>query len=183
MGAYEPRVCSDEAAWLAAHRLGQFSYASLAAEALIPIERATKLVRAWVRLRAVEELGKIGGNKLQFRVALSDLPQVRRHRESPTVNMWNTMRALKSAFTPTDIAAISTTDAVSVASADAQGYCQMLVRAGYLRVARKASPSKSREAVYRLIRDTGPRPPRERRVRAVWDDNLSTFTHLPEDRP
>ncbi|MDP2064178.1 MAG: hypothetical protein Q8Q63_03405 [Phaeovulum sp.] len=35
-----------------------------------------------------------------------------------------------------------------------------------------------REAIYRLIRNTGPRPPRERRVRAVWDDNLGELVLL-----
>jgi hypothetical protein len=41
----------------------------------------------------------------------------------------------------------------------------------------KALPGR-REAIYRLVRDTGPRPPRERRVRAVWDENLGEYTYI-----
>jgi len=180
MGAHEDRLASDEAAWNAALRLGKFSYAALAAEAAIPIVRATRLTRGWVRLGAVEEMGKVGSNKLMFRVVAEALPAtVTPSRQSPDANMWLAMRKLGGAFTPTDIATHASTDAVGVSRADAQSFCQMLVRAGYLRVQRKAVPDK-REAIYRLIKNTGPKPPRERRVRAIWDPNLAEFTHLPE---
>ena len=42
----------------------------------------------------------------------------------------------------------------------------------------KARPGV-RAARYRLVRDTGPRAPRERRVRALWDDNERRYAHVP----
>ncbi|WP_323036224.1 hypothetical protein [Pararhodobacter sp.] len=180
MGSHEERLASDQSAWNAAVRLGTFSYRALAAEASIPIERATRLTRGWVRLGSVAGLGKGGGKKLMFRVTAESFPASSiSRRQSPDGNMWLAMRKLGGAFTPTDIAAHATTEAVSVSREDAQAFCQMLVRAGYLRVQRKAAPPR-REAVYRLIKNTGPMPPRERRVRAIWDPNLAEFTHMPE---
>lgn len=179
MGVHAQRLASDQSAWNAARRMAQFSYTALSAEAGIPVARATKLVRGWVRAGVVEELGKAGTNKLMFRVCRAlDVPPAMPRAQTAEGNMWRAIRGLRNAFSPTDIATHATTDVVKIASVDAQVFCQMLVRAGYLRVARKAAPPR-REAIYRLVRDTGPKPPRERRVRAVWDDNLAEFTHLP----
>lgn len=81
------------------------------------------------------------------------------------------------AFSAIDLAAHSNTPEVAVTPEAAREYCQMLTRAGYLRVERAAIPGR-REAVYRLIKNTGPRPPMERRVRAVFDENLGEIVHV-----
>ena len=80
------------------------------------------------------------------------------------------MRQMKSGFTPRDLAAHATTEDKLVTPEDAQEYCRALLGAGYLGVNRKAVPGKT-EPIYRLIQNTGPRAPREKRVRAVIDDN------------
>ena len=46
-----------------------------------------------------------------------------------------------------------------------------------MRVTRKAKPGVN-EAFYRLIRDTGPRAPVEKRVRAIYDPNEERLTHV-----
>ncbi len=97
-------------------------------------------------------------------------------RETKQGNMWRAIRGLPS-FTALDVAAHACTETCPVEERDALDYCQALVRAGYLRVLRKARPGH-RPATYKLVRNTGPRPPRERRVRGVWDDNLGEFTHV-----
>lgn len=178
MAAHEDRIATDEAAYAAALRLGVFSYAALAAEAGIPLERATDLVRGWVACARAQALGKGAHRRLQFQIVVDGTPVLARPEQTTLGNLWRVMRGLAS-FTPTDLAAHASTDSVRVSRADAAAYAQTLVRAGYLRVLRKAVPER-REAVYKLIRNTGPRPPRERRVRAIWDDNLGQFTHLPE---
>jgi len=174
----------QQIAWTAACRLGEFDYRALAAEAEIGYETVGTWVRRWERLGKVERLGKQDGNTQRFRVAEIDHSapvQKLIKGQTGTGNMWRSMRHLRKAFTPTDVAAHATTDVVGVSAAEAQLYCQMLARAGYLRVVRKALPPR-REAVYQLIKDTGPRPPRERRVRVVWDDNLAEISHMPGDQ-
>jgi len=84
-------------------------------------------------------------------------------------NMWRSMRMM-SEFSPRDIAAHSSTDAVNVSEDTAKKYCGHLLKAGYLRVLVRAVPGK-RQARYRLIKDTGPLPPKVQRVKRVFDPN------------
>jgi len=166
----------DEAAWAVALRYGEFGYGELAADAGIGMDRAARLAAKWVALGLCEVSREArGGVRKLFRVLPDATVPAPRRRTVPE-NLWASMRGLKS-FTPTDLAAHSSTPEVPVTRAAAQSYCQVLLRAGYLRVERTAVPGR-RDAIYRLIRATGPRPPRERRVRAVWDDNLREYTHI-----
>lgn len=100
---------------------------------------------------------------------------------SGTRNMWRTMRMLAE-FSPRDVAAHATTDEVAVSEATAKAYCKALYAAGYLRVLQKAVPKKSRQAVYRLIRNTGPHAPQVQRVKQVFDRNTQEVFGA-EDRP
>lgn len=97
-------------------------------------------------------------------------------RQTAHGNMWRSMRMMRQ-FSPTDLAIHSTTDEVDVPEQAAKEYCRMLCRAKYLRVIEKALPGR-REPRYRLINNTGPKPPREKRVRAVFDENLDDYTHV-----
>jgi hypothetical protein len=91
-------------------------------------------------------------------------------------NLWRSMRLLKE-FSPTDLMAMSSTDLIPVNLQDARIYCQLLLKAEYLRVREKAITGR-REASYRLIRDTGYLPPVERRLRAVIDQNDGKVSYL-----
>lgn len=96
---------------------------------------------------------------------------------SPEGNMWFVMRRL-NAFTPLDLAAHANTDDVTVTLQAARDYCRLLMTAGYLRVLERAKPGV-REAVYKLINETGPKPPRSSRMRGVLDPNEGRF--IPSD--
>lgn len=171
----ETRAAVLDAAWALALRLGSFGYAEISAGLHISMDRASEIVRGWEAEKAVQRTAGGVGLRNQFQV-------VEGFRRPPLVNgsvplnLWTAMRGLRS-FTPTDLASHSTTEDVQVSLAAAQGYCQALLRAKYLRVERTAIPGK-REAIYRLIQMTGPRPPRERRVKAVFDDNLGKIVHV-----
>ena len=84
-------------------------------------------------------------------------------------NMWRTMRMIGQ-FSPRDIAAHATTDIVSVTDTTAKAYCTKLLKAGFLKVVSKAQPP-TKQAVYRLIRNTGPQPPMIQRTQQVFDPN------------
>lgn len=165
--------------WTAAVRLRVFTYKQLSAASNRNVKGINKLVLDW------ENAGKVArivdpGERLQFRIVdpeAGEVPPPR--RQSPDGNMWNAMRRFAS-FKPTDLAALATTDQVKVSPEDAATFCRMLAGASYLRVLEKAVPGK-REATYRLIRDTGPRPPRQMRITVVFDDNLDVVTHMPKE--
>lgn len=92
------------------------------------------------------------------------------------VNMWRTARRLKD-FSATDLVAWSSTEETPVDHKAARRFCELLLRGGYVRVTRKAKPGVN-EAFYRMIRDTGPRAPVEKRVRAIYDPNEERLTHV-----
>jgi hypothetical protein len=167
-----------EAAWALALRLTQFGYAEIAAEMKISIDQATRIVRGWDAQGALELLQSGPGQRKLWKVRPgSDRPAPAPRGRSAEENLWTAMRGLRS-FTPTDLAAHASTDLVCVVTADAQAYCRVLLAGGYLRVERKASPARHQEAIYRLIRNTGPRPPRATRVSAVVDDNTHSVVLL-----
>ncbi len=172
----DARQALDDAAWAAARRMERFGYAEISHRMQIGMKRASGIVRRWESEGRVRVVQQGPGLRRLFAPDADWQPPAPRMRGSVPENLWTSMRGLKS-FTPTDLAAHSTTIAVKVSTAAAQAYCQALLRAGYLRVERKAVPGR-REAIYRLVKSTGPKPPRERRVRAVIDDNLGEIVHI-----
>lgn len=94
-----------------------------------------------------------------------------------TENMWRSMRGLP-AFSPHDLVIHSTTPDVTVSEATAKAYCKMLLQTGFLKVVRKAAPMRGEQAIYRLIRKTGPKPPQIQRVKHVYDPNTGKV-HVP----
>jgi hypothetical protein len=174
--------------WDAARTLGEFTYDQLATAADIPYGRVTLLVRTWESLGAVETVGVDADRRTRIRVinpeafvlAVEAAPPVGK-KPTPEGNMWQAMRGLVT-FTPRDVASHASTPEQPVTHEDAQAYCRALFRAGYFKVVRKAV-SGVREATYRLIRNTGPQAPRERRLTIVYDHNLAAPTYIPEVKP
>lgn len=72
-------------------------------------------------------------------------------------NIWQSMR-MSDRFTARDIALLSSNDMITVKERTVKDYCKHLLAAGYLRVLRKARGGHS-PAIYKLIQNTGPRPP------------------------
>lgn len=172
------REAVAEAAWALALRLPWFGYAEIAAEMKISLEQATRIVRGWVAQGALELLQSGSGLRKLWKVRPGcDRPSLTPRGRSAEENLWTAMRGLRS-FTPTDLAAHANTDLVFLTTADAQAYCRVLLAGGYLRVERKASPARKREAIYRLVRNSGPRAPRATRVSAVVDDNTNAVILL-----
>jgi hypothetical protein len=163
------RAAIEEAAWALALRLPQFGYVEISTQLAIGAEFATAIVRGWVKAGLLDIVRDGHRVRRLWKVregAERPLPKVAR---TPEDNLWTAMRKLRS-FTARDLSAHATTDRVIAPMDLAHGYCRSLLAADYLRVERKSGPG-GREAIYRLCRDTGPLPPRERRVRAVVDEN------------
>jgi hypothetical protein len=164
------RPADAQAAWAAASRMDRFGYGELQQACKISYDAAVRCIRGWQRqgLIAPAGLGK-SRRKLWAVRPGATLPPPPENRQTPAWNMWKAMRGLR-AFAPIDIAAHACTARVAVTEADAERYCRQLARAGYLRAVRQDG-----RAAYRLIRDTGPRPPRPCRVAAVWDPNSGDY--------
>jgi hypothetical protein len=88
--------------------------------------------------------------------------------------MWRTLRILRADTNARELAAHASTPQIQVRETAANDYLQNLHRAGYLHRV-KPGHGVGRggiQARYRLIRDTGPRPPMVCRADAVYDPNL-----------
>lgn len=158
-----------DAAFAFAATQAAFGYADIALKMGVTEDHARKIVRAWNKDGLLELLRSGHRIRSLWKVRDSARTALAAKSRSPAQNMWTAMRQMKS-FSPRDLAAHATTEETEVTLDAAQDYCRALLGAGYLAVARKAVPGKV-PAIYRLTRDTGPRPPREKRVRAVIDDN------------
>ncbi len=138
-------------------------------------EKLIRIVRSEIKKRFYRVTGKHAPLPPSFRTDMSAVPN-----QTIQGNLWRTMRMMKQ-FSPVDLAIHSTTDEVDVTDQAAKEYCRMLLRAGYLRVVEKAIPGR-RDPLYRLINNTGPKPPVEKRIRAVYDSNRDEFTHIAGGR-
>ena len=171
------RAVSGALGWNAAMVLVEFTATALADAADLSVHQVNYFVKVWIKDGLVIRLDDGPTELVRYRVLYPGevRPQIAA-AETPTANMWTAMRGLRS-FSPRDIAAHAGTLKTTVTLEMAQSYCQMLVRASYLRVLDKAIPGR-RDAVYRLIQNSGPRPPVERRVRVVIDENLQKIVHI-----
>ncbi|WP_149589797.1 hypothetical protein [Tabrizicola flagellatus] len=154
-----------------ASTLPSFGYADIALKMSVSEDHARKIVRAWRRDGLLEEVRSGHRIRSLWRVRPEARSLTASASRSPEQNMWTAMRQFGGGFTPRDLAVHATTAATEVTVQMAQDYCRALLGAGYLAVTRKAVPGKM-PAIYRLTKNTGPRAPRERRVRAVVDDNI-----------
>lgn len=166
---------TEAIAWSTARRLGEFTARQLAAEAGVSVDTVRRYLRRWTLARRVTRQGE--GKTLRY-LANPEPPEAPPREQSPERNMWTAMRLI-GAFGARDLALQATTDSLGVSEDAAARYIRALLAAGYLRVVQQAVPGR-RPAVYRLIRNTGPQPPRECRVTAVWDQNLAGWARFPE---
>lgn len=83
--------------------------------------------------------------------------------------MWRTMRMINK-FSYKDLVVTASPEA-PIKEQDAKDYCKHLSKAGYLVCLEEGKPGKP--AVYRLARNTGPKPPMIQRVKHVYDPNLN----------
>ena len=167
-----------EVAWARATALRTFSITDLASELRSDASTIGPFVRDWEGRGWVERVGP-GVAHVSFRVIAGPQPEPSTGGSRET-NMWRAMRGL-GGFTPIDIAAHADTGTVRVTVEDARAYIGVLFRHDYLRCTRKADPSKGREASYKLIRNTGPKAPILKRIRAVIDPNTGEH-HIREGK-
>ncbi|MGV8987617.1 MAG: hypothetical protein ACOH2H_15205 [Cypionkella sp.] len=162
-------------AWTYALRAGVFGYAELSAELSISMEAARDIIQAWI----AEGRTKVRSGGSQAGRKMFELTQAYREPTDRTSKvaqqMWTAMRGLKT-FTPVDLQAHCVPD-LRVDLVEANTYAQALLRGGYLNVVRTAVPGV-RDATYKLIRNTGPRAPREKRVQAIWDPNDAAYSFI-----
>lgn len=84
---------------------------------------------------------------------------------------WKLMRVMRT-FTLSDLATLGETDYANI-----KHYVQCLIVAGYVRVEgkRQQEGRKGRDNVLRLIKNTGPKPPIQKALRFLYDQNSGEY--------
>lgn len=118
-----------------------------------------------------------------------EAPRVRRDGSEVTQGlaqeqMWRTLRMLSCDTNARELAAIASTEKITVAESAAADYLQVLFHAEYLDQIKPGSPGV--QARYRLAktRNTGPLPPMVCRTRVLYDQNLGAVVwaaHVTEE--
>jgi len=160
--------------WQVAQAHGSFTVHELSGAAKRSVDYVRAELRGWQADGFVEKAGKRGMSILWRVTEAPGAPVTATGSRTPEERMWFALRKAGGVFSAADLAMWTNTDEVPVSVDDAQAYCRLLLRAGYVRCEIKAD-GRGRMASYRLIQNTGPRAPVERRVRAVWDPNTEDF--------
>ena len=180
MADHLTKIARREQLWTLAKIHQEFTAHDLSAAARRSLEYVREAFKEWVKCGFLEQSGK-RGSRVVYRVTSKAGNPSDAEEESvqsgPFEKMWFAIRHAGGPFTYRDIAMMANSEATPVTEQEAQTFCQMLANSGYLRADVKAD-GRGRLAIYRLIQNTGPIPPRERRVRGVWDENKQAFTHI-----
>lgn len=115
----------------------------------------------------------------------AEAPRVKRDGSPVTMGlaqeqMWRTLRTLKGDTNARELAAYASTEQIPVAESAAKDYLANLYNANYLQ---RTSEGKGRgkggiQARFRLISNTGPRPPMVQRTDALYDPNLGAVVWI-----
>lgn len=88
--------------------------------------------------------------------------------------IWKVIRGLNSEFTVDDVMVITEEKRSTVSV-----YLSVLLRAGYLRkTGTRRTVRGGGQSLYRLIKNTGPKPPMQRRC--LYDPNLDNLTEVKD---
>jgi hypothetical protein len=162
-------------AWAFAQRASVFGYAEVQVEISISAETSQKIVRRWLEEGRIKvRVGGSKGGRKMFELT-AEYREPKDRTSLIAQQLWTAARGLKK-FTPVDLAAHCRAD-LKAELREASAYCQALLRGGYLKVIRTAVPGQ-REATYQLVRNSGPRAPREKRVTAIWDPNEAAYAFV-----
>lgn len=179
----DEQLVGRDAVWAAVRHINIFTPEDVIAATEVPPRSVRSYITALVAAGYVEEHDSFEDTG-RFRVAKDPgelAPRIKRDGSpdgsvgSKFLNMWRTMRMLGE-FSKLDLSLHSTTETVLVSERDAQKYISVLLKAGYLKVTRKAVPGKH-QATYRFMKFTGPQPPQIQRVSQVYDPNTDQVTY------
>lgn len=163
-----------DAIWAEARKLDEFDWEQVKALGC-SAETARRYVRHWLRDGRVR-IARLGPNNKRYYAPSEKavVPAPPAEAEvTPEGNMWRAMQHLRQ-FTPTDIAGAANCGGVEVTLERCRAYCRQLLGSGHLHVRLTAIPGR-REAIYRLVEDTGPRAPRPVRLAGIEDPNTGVF--------
>jgi hypothetical protein len=96
----------------------------------------------------------------------------RQEKNTARERAWRVMRIIRTPFTIKDIARLSESEVANLTH-----YLYTLRKAGYFVVVgyRSMPPRPGRERLFRLVKNTGPKPPIQKNPRHLYDPNIGEY--------
>lgn len=169
----------ERAAWTKAKSMTEVHWDGLVKAGVAP-NMAKQYVRRWAKLGYIVQNAKQGHRKTYHHAGAKPVVvEETATCKTPEDAMWVVMTRHRM-FSVVDLAAIGSVGTIEVNEKQAQRYCDVLLRSGYLRVRQTAVTGK-RPAIYQLINKTGMRAPVVRRLSGLFDPNQGSFKPFAED--
>lgn len=170
----EARDPSYQTVMKAAKELGRFTRADLVHSTGLSSSVVGQQVRRMMDRKEIVVVRKDAGVEL---LEFHTVTKLVVDRSSPEAALWTAMRTMRR-FEPIDlITALKASDA-DVDLDAAKRYCNILLKARYLRCISKAVTGR-RDARYTLTIDSGPLPPVQRRMTVLVDPNEERVAWVP----
>jgi len=165
----------EQLTWKRVKDLSEFHWSDIAATG-VHDDTAQKYVRRWERAGRIICIRKDMHRKVYRNADIGPVsdPHPISAEATPEGNMWRAMRQLRQ-FSPIDVAAHANAGGIEVTVEKARSYCRQLLASRHLKVRQTAIPGR-REALYQIVEDTGPRPPRAVRLAGILDPNTGDFS-------
>jgi hypothetical protein len=176
---WTPTSKEEKALWNFMFERRRFTRADLLSSGLTSEAEASRLFRQLRQARVIREAGRISGQRLYSVHSPADSQGIHRDKRRTLEGMiWNAIRTTSNGFSPIEIyGAIGDVDG-GLTLRKIQDYCKTLYKAGYLK-GRGPKRQTGQPVRYRLVRDTGPLPPQERRTPVVIDQNEDRIVYAP----
>lgn len=163
MGKYlkrlRPKNDIERIVWATIKDVEFFSYADVIATTTVP-EKSLRVLLSQLHKKGHTRIHHSKGNQVFFTTQSIEgvLAGGTLARKIPEGATWTAIRLIGE-FVIADLVAGIAPSRPDVTSDFITAYCEMLRRAGFVMIVRKASPGSGRSAVFRLIKNTGPLPP------------------------
>jgi hypothetical protein len=168
---------TDRIVWDAIKNLEFFNFSDVKMAVSIP-ETKLRTILSKLNRQGYTRIHHSKGNRV-FHTCQSNAGEIEAQmskRQTVEGAIWISMRIAK-AFTVTDIFAGLAPSRPDVRLENIITYTDTLTVAGFLKMVRRADPEGGRYAVYRLVNDTGPLPPKAKKGIVVVDQNTNKIAY------
>ncbi|MEM9968468.1 MAG: hypothetical protein AAF755_10235 [Pseudomonadota bacterium] len=174
---HEPRNADEKRMWAYMTSVQQFTHKMVSQATGVSVNKRQNYIAHLKEHGYVRRLGR-KANQLFFTAhADLDIPEFNgKRRTTIEGKYWSAMRSLGT-FSAQDIAAIFVSDVDDITMESIENYIEILLKGDFLRrVGHRQNGSPASR--YRLVNNTGPLPPLQRRAEVIIDQNKEQVVYV-----
>jgi hypothetical protein len=175
---FRPRNDAERAVWKAIKGLEFFAFADVSDATGLP-DQPLRVLLGKINRTGHTRIHHTKGNTVFFTTqsVQAMLEGKVEERMSDHGAVWTAIRITKE-FVIADLFAGISPSRPDIEVAFIDDYCEALRQGDMLKLSRRADPESGRSAVYRLINDTGPLPPKPMLTKVLVDQNTRQIAYV-----